>query len=235
MSFALTMAFSGSGLSGVGISGGGGAGGGGGYATPAHVQSNSGYSNGPATLSSNSTTGNTLVVFVSGSSSVSSTTVSGGGVTTWYSATAYNDVANTYGRFFYGYVATGGAVSITISSPPTDPGWSIYEISGVASGDCKDDESGFVGDGEIDTFDSIWTSGNATATQAGAAIGAWASESFDPGISWASGWGNTTLQNSHYHGTAFKAVEAGDHAASGTCTTKTNGVAIVLLLKAASL
>jgi hypothetical protein len=220
----------------VGTAGGGAAAAGGaGYATPAHVQSNSGYSAGPATLGSNSTTGNTLVACVSGISTLASTTLSGGGVTTWNAGTMYNET-NSYVRCFYGYVTGGTSVSVTISSGPNDPGWSIYEISGVASTDALDGQNGL---GSATLFNTTWSSGTVTTGQTHCAlIGYWGSGNTLPGnFAWGAGWGNTTLQNSHYHGSAFRAVtEQGDYAASGTTTTADSaGTAVILSLKAAEL
>lgn len=212
----------------------------GGYATPAVIQSNSAYNGGPITLASNSTTGNTLVVFISGNATIAATlgtgTTNGGGVSTWTPGTVQASTTVTYGRFYYGVVTTGSAVSITMEDDPADPGWSIYEISNVATTTPFDDESGA---GGTNFFDGAWTSGVATASiEKAAAIGAWASENGLPEtMAWDSGWGNTTLQNTHWHGTAFRAITvAGDYQASGTNTGgAVDGIAMILILKAKAL
>ncbi len=205
--------------------------GGGGYATPAYVQSNSGYSNGPATLGSNATAGNLIAVFVSGNAAVAST-MSGGGVSSWSSGTAYL-AANfaTGGRWYYG-ITSGGSVSVTINSPPADAGWSIYEISGVDSTPLDQQN------GTENYSVTSWTSGNVTTTLANEVLlGGWANEQNYRTPVWDSGWEHTTVQNGHYHGTAMRVVSStGTYAASGTQNTNTDAMLVIILaLKAKAL
>ena len=188
----------------------------GGYATPAVVQSNSAYNSGssvsPATLSSSATAGNVLVLWVSGLSSVTSTSVSGGGVSSWSSIELSCAGASTYGKLFYG-VTTGGSVSITISNEPSDPGYSLVELSGIntTSPVHANTSSGCtrtaIGGG--------FTSASVNTTVPTLLLGIVAS-GITPLSSWGSGWTQVTAQSSHYHGTAYRvASSSGSYSLTG--------------------
>jgi hypothetical protein len=206
-----------------------------GYATPAVVQNNSGYSGGPATLSSNSTTGNTLVVCLSASGDTSTVTISsGGGVTTWNSGTSRYDTNNTNGRCYYGYVTSGGAVSVSFSSSPSDPGWVIYELSGIASSNALDGENY---GGTNTFFDGDWESASVSTSQTHVGMVAFAASEAGAvtSFAWDAGWGNTQSNTDHAHYSAFRAVTSqGDYVAAGTNSGTTNGLVILMVFKAAS-
>lgn len=206
------------------------------YATPAVVQSNSDYNSGPATLSSPSTTGNTLVVCTSGTGDTSATTIaSGGGVSSWNSGTSRYDTNNTNARCYYGYVTSGGAVSVSFDTPPTDAGWVIYELSGVASTSALDGENY---GGTNTFFDGSWDSAAVSTSQTHVGMIAYAASESGAvaSFAWAGGWGSTLTNTDHAHYSAFRAVTSqSSYTASGTNTGTSNGLVILMVFKAASL
>jgi len=205
---------------------------GGGYATPAHVQSNSGVGTGPVTTSGNATSGNTIVVWISGLSTLADVSLSGCNVSSWTGETQVSPTSGlVYGRWYHG-ITTGGACSITFTEGISDPGWSVYEISGLATS-----SSDQLVNGEV-YFDGTWETAVATTTLANEALlCGWGDGSADPEVSYASGWGNTTLQNTHAHGTALKIVSStGTYTCGGTDNTSgTYGGTSLITLKAAAL
>ncbi len=111
----------------------------------------------------------------------------------------------------------------------------VYEISGIASSSALDGENY---SGSSTFFDGSWESGSVSTSQTHTAlIGYAASESGAiSSLTWDTGWGNTLSQTDHSHYSAFRAVtSSGSYSASGTNTGTTNGLAIILALKAASL
>lgn len=210
---------------------------GGGYATPAFVtgQAAAGiYPTTTITLPGNSTSGNTLVVYVTSPSTLASTSLgSGGGVTTWYS-TIQVSATGYYSRWFYGTVGTGGAVSITPTNFPIDGVWGIVEVSGVASGDSIDQTAG-----QETEFSTSWTSGNTpTTTQTYEILigGIATNATFSATPTWDTGWTQRVIESDHYLAMGTRVVTTtGAYAASGTDTSYTTGIASILTLKAASL
>jgi hypothetical protein len=100
----------------------------GGGTAPTYVNSNSGYDSGPITLSG-VTAGNTLVACVSGGGALTSTSLSG------WTALATAGTATNFSRCYYLLSASAGNLSIAITSPPSDPGWTVAEYSGVGGFD----------------------------------------------------------------------------------------------------
>lgn len=207
--------------------------GGGGYATPAFVtgQSNGSTSTSTVTLTGNSTTGNTLVVLIGGYSTTESTTLSGGGVTTWnYTSNVVQNGQNM--KWAYGYVTTGGSVSITTSNAPTDYAWCIAEYSGIASSSALDQQASAA------VEFSTWSSGNTSTTSQTHELllgGIGSKGTFSASPTWDSGW--TMRQHpDNYLALADRVVTStGAYAASGTDTSYSSGLAMILTLKAASL
>lgn len=163
------------------------------------------------------TAGSLIAVWISGGSNVESTTLSGGGVTTWSYTTPRNSGPHVWGKWGYG-ITTGGTAALTIGSAPTDPGWSMYEISGTATSDILDQQNFTAAVANS----SVITTGSITTTQADEIIlVVLADETNNPNPTWDAGWIEETRDTSHWHYTAVKIVSSigtYDGSGSGTIT-----------------
>lgn len=191
--------------------------GGGGYMTPAYVNSNSGYTSGPATLSG-VTAGNALIVGVSDITTLASATVSGGCAASWQSVTqgACGTLAKTYTRFFYCENATGGSASVTLGSLGSDPGWSIHEYSGIAQ------SSSIISSPYVCNPNSIlgsYSTANMTFSQPGVIVTINADEQSDIFTSWGASQNARTVQATHVHRTSDRIISSNADYASSVTTT----------------
>lgn len=208
---------------------------GGGYATPAIIQSNAGYNTTVATLGSNGTVGNYLVIWVSANATPSSCvpdtgTSDGGGVASWTSGTIYNNSTSVYGRWYWGKITEACAIAVDLLNAPSDRGWTIYEVSNIAATSPTAYQAGATVSG------TSFSSGNVVTSTPCMLFGAWADEDTNMDATWAVQdpvWGDTTYRSDHYHGTAARSDETGTYAASGTNTSTSTGIAVILALEAA--
>ena len=132
--------------------------GGGGGGPVEFVQANSDTSTGPITLTG-VTAGNTLCAVVLAIEPVSSTSLPAG----WQKQTAGGADAH-YGVWWVYPNHGGGSVSATISTAPSDCGWSIHEYSGVNTSSPIYDSTGTINTG----VGNPWTSSTMDVVEGGA-------------------------------------------------------------------
>ncbi len=175
-------------------------------AAPTYVNSNSAYAAGPVTLTG-VTSGNLLVAFVSGNAVVSTTSLSGSCSSSWIALTASTNGSNDGARLFYCDNAASGNASVTITNPPTDPGWAIHEYT---PGTLDTGAEIAVSDVNVNP-----TTGN-ISTSVATILVAFLSDESGGAAPTATGWTSRTAQASHSHWTYDKAGTAGNQAFNPT-------------------
>lgn len=173
----------------------------------AYVNSNSGYSGGPITLTG-VTAGNLLVAFVCGAGSMATTTLPSG----WVKCTA-RLVGSVGACHWYYPNHPGGDVSATITNAPSDPGWSIHEYSGADTSDPLQGEGVFTSEsgGNWDTTDV------ATDVADAVLFVSMNDESASMAYSPTGTWNSRTTESGHYHRTIDRIVTStGTYDSQGT-------------------
>lgn len=216
--------------------GGGVSGGGGGYATPAYVNSDDQYD---STYENNATitgvtSGNVLIMLISGSNTqtVTGVSTSSGSTSSWASLGTYT--VGSQAVWIYWCSATGtGNVSAKPAGSANDAGYAMHEYSGVET--TAPQIGAIQGDGG--TADTDFATANITTTTTNALlVGIWASETADRTVTYGSGWTQRINTTGHIHKTADKVVTAtGDYNFSGSFTPDTNFAAAFVALKAKAL
>lgn len=216
--------------------GGGVSGGGGGYATPAYVNSDDQYD---GTYENNATitgvtSGNVLIMFISGQNTqtVTGVSTSSGSTSSWASLGTYT--VGGQAVWIYWCSATGtGNVSAKPAGSANDAGYAMHEYSGVET--TAPQIGAIQGDGG--TADTDFATANITTTTTNALlVGIWASETADRTVTYGSGWTQRINTTGHVHKTADKVVTAtGDYNFSGSFTPDTNFAAAFVALKAKAL
>ena len=201
-------------------------GGGGGGSAPTYVNSASFYSSSGSYTPGAS--GNVLVICGSGSSAMTATTVTTVPAITFTGMTAYGSSGN-FARCYWGVTASASSHSIEFTgTPPDDPGFVIYEASGVDTSTRTDGENGAI------TTDSLsFNSGNITTTGPALLIGYTSdrANAYD-GINWGAGWTERWEELNHVHGGATNSqAAAGTFAASGTRASASTQLTVVLALR----
>lgn len=185
-----------------------------------YVNSNSGYSGGPITLTG-VTAGNLLVALVCGGGSLADTTLPTG----WVKCTARLPGATCGACHWYYPNHPGGNVSATITNAPVDPGWSIHEYSGADTSDPLQGEGyfGSVSGGNWDTTDV--TTDVANAVLFVSINDEVANMTYSPTGS----WNSRTTESSHVHRTIDQIVTStGTYDSKGTVSGGSETYAVVL-------
>ena len=158
-----------------------------------HVGQNSGYDSGPITLAGVAP-GNLLIVMISGMSALTTTSLPAGWQKLTPRANASGAGTAVYGCMWYYENHGGGNVIVAITNAPSDAGWSIHEVSGIATTSSFDEEN-YNLDGT-----TAFSTGQITTDQAEEYLFyGMCQETNSESISWDSPAIEATEQGSHVH------------------------------------
>lgn len=207
------------------------------YATPAYVNSDDQYDDGTysndATITG-VTSGNVLIMFISGinTQTVTGVSTSSGSTSSWASLGTYT--VGGQAVWIYWCTATGtGTVSAKPSGSASDAGYAMHEYSGVET---TTPQIGTI-QGDGGTADTDFSTANITTTTTNALlVGIWASETGDRTVTYGSGWTQRINTTGHIHKTVDRVVTStGNYNFSGSFTPSTNFGAAFVALKAKTL
>lgn len=200
--------------------------GGGGGTPPTYVNSASEYG---ALLASYTpaASGNVLVLCASGVSTLAATTVTTVPAITFTAMSNYGS-GSTFARCYWGVVGSTSSHSVELTGTiPNDPGFVLYELSGVNTSTRTDGEAG-----AVTTNSTTFSSGTVTTTGATMLIGHTSDAANTSAITWGSGWIERAEELSHVHGGATNSqASAGTFSANGTRPSAATQVTVVVAMK----
>lgn len=206
------------------------------YATPAYVNSDDQYDGtyeNDATITG-VTSGNVLIMLISGTNTqtVTGVSTSSGSTSSWASLGTYT--VGGQAVWIYWCAATGtGNVSAKPAGSANDAGYAMHEYSGVET---TSPQIGTI-QGDGGTADTDFSTANITTTTTNALlVGIWSSQTGDRDVTYGSGWVQRINSSSHIHKTVDRVVTStGNYNFSGSFTPSTNFGAAFVALKAKTL